>query len=696
MGQRFALVVVLMTIILFAAGCKDKEEPPKEELPSEALAAYLAAWQKLDFEAMYDRLTPEAQAKQTKEAFAERYRKIYDGIEAVNLTAEPVAPAPSPTTSASPEGSADVELTETSLEYRVSMDTMAGSIRFEHEAKLKKTTLLDPEGKEEKKWRIDWEPSLLFPGMAEGDKVRVQKTRGERGEILDRNGNGLAMNGTAMQLGIVPGKLGDQPEATKAKLAQLLGIEAADIDKKLSAKWVKPDLFVPIAVVDEEDLEKFADVPGIDYQQKKIRAYPYGEATAHLTGYIGEISAEQLEKKKDQGYAVGDLIGKAGMEQVFEDRLRGSAGAKIFIASSDGREKEILAEQPAEDGETIRLTIDADLQTAMYNELKKESSTAAAIQPVSGEVLALLSTPSYDPNAFVRGMSDEQYKAWNDDPRHPFLNRFTKGYAPGSAFKLITAAMGLDTGTLDPAKKENISGLTWTKDASWGKYYVKRVHEVNPVDLSRALIYSDNIYFAQAALRIGPEKFLEEAAKFGIGEDLPLEYPFRKSQLANDGLRGEILLADTGYGQGEVIMTSLHVALLYSTLVNDGSVVRPVLALNPDGETAPRLWKEHAMKPETAALLKQDLIEAVSKPDGVGHGAYIQGASIAGKTGTAEIKQTKEGDGTENGWFVGFNAADPKLLAAVMVEGVQGKGGSAYVTPMVKRIFEYSLKHPSR
>ncbi|MBB6669086.1 penicillin-binding transpeptidase domain-containing protein [Cohnella nanjingensis] len=675
------LIVAVGVLALVLVGCDEKEkEKEKEVRPGEVFQGYLADWQSLNYAKMYDRLTPEAQAKISREDFVSRYQKIYDGIAAKGL-------AVSDRSETVAEASSTPEIAETTLKYQVRMETQAGPVQFDHQAKLVRVQLGEEGQKKENEWRIAWDPSLIFPQMAEGDKVRVQTSKGERGEIVDRNGKELAVNGKALQLGIVPGKLGDAADGTLAKLAEKLRIDVADIQKKLSAKWVKPDLFVPIAMAPNDDPKPFADLPGVQFQSKPIRLYPYAEAAAHLTGYIGEISAEQLEKRKGQGYAAGDLIGKAGLEQVFEDRLRGHGGVRIAIADADGREKAVLAETEAAPGEAIKLTVDADLQERMYGELKTDSASAAAIQPLSGEILALISSPSYDPNAFVRGLSDAQYAAWNDDPRHPFLNRFTKGYAPGSAFKVATAAIGLDLGKLDPEESKTIEGLTWTKDKSWGSYYVKRVHAVNPVNLSKALIFSDNVYFAQTALQVGKEAFAEEAAKFGIGEALPLPYPFKTSQLANGGIRGDIQLADTGYGQGELTMTSLHVALVFSALVNEGNIAYPLLT-EEDAAQPARVWKSQAMKPETADLLKRDLVQAVSTPGGVGHGAYIPGASIGGKTGTAEIKLTKDGPGTENGWFVGFDAAKPDLLLAVMVEDVKGRGGSAYVTPKVKRIFQ--------
>ncbi|MFD2333474.1 penicillin-binding transpeptidase domain-containing protein [Cohnella sp. GCM10020058] len=687
--RKGAIAALLVLTVL--SGCKGgannlTPEPTPEPTAEDAIGVYLKDWQQLDYAGMYAMLTPDARSKQTAEQFAERYGKIYEGIKAEKLEVEDVSPAPASSPSGSPASTASAGPVVQKFQFTVQMVTIAGPVSFKGEGTARKT-----QDGEEQKWRIDWAPSMIFPEMKDGDKVRVQTLASERGEIVDRRSEGLAVNGTAPQLGIIPGQLGDDPAAVKAKVAAKLGITVADMDRKLGASWVKPGLFVPIGIVDEADMDAFDGVPGVAFQQKKLREYPLGEAAAHLTGYVGEINAEQLERLKDKGYKTGDVIGKAGLEQVLEDKLRGTDGVVVAIEDAGGQRKAVLAEKPAEPGTSFQLTVDAGLQKKIYEEIKADASSAAAIEPRTGEVLALLSSPSYDPNAFVRGLSAKQYAAWNDDPRHPFLNRFSKGYAPGSSFKLVTAAIGLDEGTLDPNKEVEISGLKWTKDGSWGSYYVKRVHAVNPVDLSKALTYSDNIYFAQAALALGKDKFTEDVAKFGIGEAIPIVYPLAKSQLSNKGIKSEIQLADSGYGQGEVTMTSLHVALAFSAIVNGGNIAYPRLTLEDDPDS-PQIWKAAAMAPETAELLKKDLVLAVASPEGVGHGAYIQGAAIAGKTGTAELKATKGIKGEENGWFVGFDANDPKLLLAVMVEDVNGRGGSTYVTPKVKRIFQQAMK----
>ncbi|WP_272944765.1 NTF2-like N-terminal transpeptidase domain-containing protein, partial [Gorillibacterium massiliense] len=423
----------LLSIFFSACKSRDAEVTPVPE-KKDIAQLYLSAWQQRDYEGMYKLLTAEAKASMTEAQFAERYTKIYEGIEADHLE---VTALPEPTT-AQTTSSPSPEPTERSFRFHVRMDTIAGPIEFDNQGKLLKAADgNDPE------WLVEWKPSLLFPDMSEGDTVRVQTIAAARGEIKDRNGNGLAINGTVPQLGLIPGQMGDSPNEVKTELAKKLGIDKKEIEKKLNASWVKPGMFVPIAIIPEESIDEFRLFPGAVIQQKKLRQYPYGEAAAHLTGYIGEANADELEKLKDKGYETGDWIGKAGLEQILEDKLRGTDGVVVSIVDGKGVQKADLADKAAVPGQNFQLTIDAELQKTIYNEVKEDGASVAAIQPMTGDVLALLSSPSYDPNAFVSGLSSEQYKKWNDDPHHPFLNRFSKGYAPGSSFKMITGAIGL-------------------------------------------------------------------------------------------------------------------------------------------------------------------------------------------------------------------------------------------------------------
>jgi penicillin-binding protein len=347
--------------------------------------------------------------------------------------------------------------------------------------------------------------------------------------------------------------------------------------------------------------------------------------------------------------------------------------------------KNILAQTDPVPGETIQLTINAFLQHTIYEQLEGNAGTAAAIDPKTGAVLSLVSSPSYDPNAFVRGLSNEQWKEWNEDPRQPLSNRFTNRYAPGSVFKMLTAAIGLETGVTKPNEVKQINGLTWAKDESWGGYYVTRVSEKSEVSLGDAFVYSDNIYFAQEGLEMGIETFSKEIENFGFEETLPIPIHIESSFLARDGIKSEIQLADSAYGQGEVMMSPLHLALTFTPLVTGGDMIYPYLL----EEETRKVWKEDLINSETANLITEHLIQVVESPNGTARGAYTPGMMIAGKSGTAEIKVTKDDEhGTENGWFVGFDTEDAELLLTIMIEDVKGRGGSGLVVSKAGKVFD--------
>ncbi|WP_028399653.1 penicillin-binding transpeptidase domain-containing protein [Ectobacillus panaciterrae] len=645
----------------------------KEPQPEETMKAYIQAWNKQEFSKMYEQLSSDSKKEVSKEDFVKRYENIYSSIEVSQVTAE----------LAETKEKKQQDKEKTDLHYKAKINTVAGTISFDHHAALVK----EKKGEKEE-WKIVWNPSLLFPSMQKGDEVRIKPYPAKRGEILDQKGNGLAINGTAYQVGIVPEKLGETAQTTKESLAKMLGITTEEIDKKLKEKWVQSNLFVPLAILpDEANHNDYTSLPGVKIVNKPMRTYPLKEAAGHLTGYVGEITAEELKTLK--GYKAGDTIGKRGLEQVYENELRGENGGRIYIIDANKKEKGQLAEKPAKDGETLTVTINTNLQKELYNEMKSDAGTAGAVDPKTGNVLALVSSPSFDPNTFVRGMKSSQWEALNADQKKPLLNRFTQAYAPGSVFKPITAAIGLNTKTLNPQEEKQIPGLQWAKDSSWGNYYVTRVKDASPINLEKAMVYSDNVYFAQEGLKIGKEKFAEEAKKFGFAEKLPLKYPFQESTIAAKGIKNDIQLADTAYGQGEVVMTSLHLALSYAPFVTGGTIPVPSLK---EGENTGKAWKENVISAENAKMLNAALVKVVNDAEGTGRGAKIEGASLAGKTGTAELKREKGEEGQENGWFVAYDAVNPNMIVAVMIEDVKTRGGSSYVVNKVKHVFENTMR----
>ncbi|WP_239454467.1 penicillin-binding transpeptidase domain-containing protein [Bacillus suaedaesalsae] len=649
-------------MVVVLAACSEK---PK---PEDRFAEYVSMWNEQDFNSMYERISSNTKEKIAIEDFTKRYENIYSGIEAENVKITFNKPKEEVETK-------DKE--DITFPYNVSMETIAGKVEFTHEA-----TLVKEELEKGYNWFVQWDSTHIFPQLQEGQEVKVSSSQPVRGEIYDRNGNPLAQNGKVYEVGIEPGKLGDEKAATLTELSSLLQLSIEEIEAKLNESWVKPDLFVPIKKIDPNNQElavKVSSLQGV-FLQKEVssRYYPLGESAAHLIGYVQTISAEQLEKLKGQGYTRSSKIGKVGLEQVFEDRLRGETGWKIYIPNG-----EVIAEKPAESGENITLTIDAILQANAYSQLKGDAGSVVAIHPKTGETLALVSSPSYNPNDFIFGMSNSTWKSLNDNPLKPLMARFNKTYAPGSTLKPLTAAIGLATGITNPEEKMTIEGKTWAKD-NWGGKSITRVStNLTSVNLNDALVTSDNIYFARTALAIGNEKFEQGLQSFGFGDELVYEFPTTKSTISNNGFSSEGLLADSGYGQGEVQMSPIHLSSTYSVFVNNGSMIKPYLEKK---DAAPVFWKENIVSPAHAELIYNSLYQVVNHPQGTGYKPVVEGVNIAGKTGTAELKVSKDVAGEENGWFVAVNN-EASLLITMMVENVKDRGGSHYAVPKVKELF---------
>ena len=671
-----------ITVAVCVAEMFKKEDVWKT--PEELLVEYMNHIPAQEYEQMYKMLHIEASGNVSQEDFIKRNSAIYEGIEIQNMAVEIIA----------------YDEEQLTVTYQTSFDTVAGEISFENEAFF----LEGEDG-----YKLVWDNSLIFPNLASTDKVRVLTTQANRGEILDRNGRVLAGKGTASSVGIVPGKLENREEAI-AKIAELLETTPEVIEKKLSAQWVKDDSFVPIKTIprveeiellkvepDEDVLkekerhESLLAIPGVMISDVEVREYPLGEAAAHLVGYVQSVTAEDLEEHAGEGYTANSVIGRSGMEGLFEKELKGQNGCRIYIVNSEGKEKEELACILVQHGQDIKLTIDASLQIALYEQFQEDKSCSVAMNPYTGEVLALVSTPSYDNNDFIMGLSSEQWTALNDDEDKPMYNRFRQVWCPGSTFKPVTAAVGLESGAIDPNEDYGNVGLSWQKDASWGSYYVTTLHAYEPVILENALIYSDNIYFAKAALKIGSEEMESSLTGLGFNEELPFEIKMAESQYSNsEGIETEIQLADSGYGQGQVLVNPLHMACIYSAFCNEGNVIKPYLVYQ--NEATAEYWIPGAFSNETASRVLEGTKKVVNDSNGTGYAAHRDDILLAGKTGTAEIKASKDDtSGTELGWFAIFTAEDTverPILIISMVEDVKGRGGSGYVVKKDSLVLE--------
>ena len=650
----------------------------------ELLLAYMDCISERNYKEMYQMLDVEASGQISEEDFIKRNSAIYEGIEIQNMTTAIIS----------------YNEERNVVKYQTTFDTVAGNISFENEAYFLKR---------EDGYKLVWTDSLIYPGLSSTDKVRVSTTQAKRGEILDRNGRVLAGPGAASSVGIVPGKLENRDSAIE-QIANLLEMKSEEIEKKLSAKWVKEDSFVPVKTLrkveeielmsmepDEEVIkeherqQQLLEIPGVMISDTEVRAYPLGDAAAHLVGYVQSVTAEDLEKHAGEGYTAGSVIGRSGAEGLFESELKGQNGCRIYIVDAEGNTKEELADRLVEHGKTIKLTIDSKLQNALYEQFREDKSCSVAMNPYTGEVLALVSTPSYDNNDFIMGLSSEKWTALNEDENKPLYNRFRQVWCPGSTFKPITAAIGLESGAVDPNEDYGNVGLSWQKDASWGSYHVTTLHAYDPVVLENALIYSDNIYFAKAALKIGAEEMKGSLLRLGFQEEMPFEVVMSKSQYSNtENIETEIQLADSGYGQGQILVNPLHMACIYTAFCNKGNVIKPYFVYRPDAEA--EYWIPNAFSENTTNLVLEGIKKVINDSHGTGYAAHRDDILLAGKTGTAEIKVSKEDtSGTELGWFAVFTAESTEehpILIVSMVEDVKGRGGSGYVVGKDKEVLE--------
>ena len=358
----------------------------------------------------------------------------------------------------------------------------------------------------------------------------------------------------------------------------------------------------------------------------------------------------------------------------------------IFIKR--GEEKITLAKKEPINGENIKLSIDSKLQENIYAQMNNEKGASVALHPQTGEVLAMVSSPSYNSNTKVTYITKTISNKWKESEYAHNENRFNNAYSPGSTMKLITASIGLDEKVLNPNDTIDVKGVNWQKSSNWGDYYVTRVKDPGrSVNLYDATKYSDNIYFADLAIKIGADKFIEGAKKFGIGENLEFEYPMDKSQISNNSkIESEMLLADTGYGQGEVLMTPLDVAMSYSALSNNGDIMKPRLVISENKE--PKVYSK-AINKENLEELISCFGAVINDEDGTGNLGKINGVNLIGKTGTAEIKKSKDDtDGSENGWFVAVNLDEPKIAISMIIEDLNGKTAGSHVVPKVKNIIK--------
>jgi hypothetical protein len=422
--------------VLLVAGCSAPAQPPTPipptappptatpvpKRPEDAANAYFGAWQQGQYSAMYDMLTADAQASIAKGAFVTRYTNIHDGIGELKLSAQATGPAGS-------DAGVPFHVTRTVAVF--------GDVAEDNWLPLAQ----DASGS----WKVAWTPGLIFKGLTSSNKVAVSPDVPKRGRILDRNGKALADNGAILSVGVVPGQIKDEAAMLQA-LSDALGIPPDTIKQRYQGG--QPDWFMPItdrSDNDRGDLQtKIGSIPGVSLQDKPARVYPVGEAAAQLVGYVTHPTAEELQKLAAAGYDESDWVGRTGVEAWGEQRLAGTRGGVIQIVDTAGKVVREIARKASAPGQDIKLTIDAAIQNEAGNDLGDKIGSVVVMDPRDNSVLALASNPTFDPNQFVIGVTDDQWQQMNGPDRPLVLRPTESAYPTGSIFKVITMAAGME------------------------------------------------------------------------------------------------------------------------------------------------------------------------------------------------------------------------------------------------------------
>ena len=561
-------------------------------------------------------------------------------------------------------------------------------------------------------WQLQVVRSTAYDELARANHVRPVPETAPRGLILDREGRIVAENRPSFNLTLEGEHLG-----TLLSIGDLadLSEEEVDVDDYLEQArrgpaLIKEELLLEeVARIESRQLE----LPGAQIQFVPRRFYPNGAGAAHVVGYVGRITEEQLDEQAFEGADRNDYVGQAGIEQVYNQFIMGRNGVRRFVVNSHGRRERILEQVPPIWGESLQLSIDMDLQQVAGEAFGDAAGTVVALDPRNGQVLVLGSFPAYDPNSFSGRFDRKQWQSLVNDEKHPLSNRAIQGrYPPGSTFKLVVAAAALEQELITRDTEMHCSGAV----RLYGNvFHCARASGHGSVNLIQALAQSCNSYFFQLGAKLQIESLSRYAKMFGLGAPTGIDLPHEVSGLVPDPAwkkraRNEPWYAgetvSVAVGQGSVLVTALQMAQLAATVGSSGDIHRPKLFLRrlpsggmpesfPDGEIVPPT-RQVGLRAETWRTLQEGMFQAVNGVGTAGR-ARVQGFAIAGKTGTAQVaSRTRISESIDaerpehlrnHAWFIGYGPrVNPEIAIAVLVE--HGGGGGAAAAPIARTILQ--------
>jgi penicillin-binding protein 2 len=538
--------------------------------------------------------------------------------------------------------------------------------------------------------------------MSEKNRIRIRPVAAPRGILFDRNGLPLVDNRPAFTLSLIPREIEDR-DTVLARLSVLLRIPLPELQDALDR--VPADSLRPQRIrrgLTMEDVtrieERRLELPGVVVEVEPQRVYPTSTFAAHLLGYVREVSEEHL---KDGRYRRGDMIGQSGLERLLDEYLRGRDGGEQIEVDALGRPVRIMRREEPDPGAQVITTVDRRIQEAAERAMSGRAGAVVVMDPRNGDVLALTSSPAFALDQFTGNLERDEWLRLVRDPLTPLMNRALQSqYAPGSVFKIVVAAAGLQEGSLVPMDRTYCNGRFhlggWTfKDWKEGGH--------GHVDLRRALIQSCNIFFYQAGLKVGPEAVLRYARAFGLGAvpgtDLggekpgvvPMVRPARSRQ--GRGWHGGDTV-NIAIGQGRLLVTPMQIARMMGAVANGGILWKPRLVQRverADGTVAyassSKMTGQVNLSPAVWAFLRHALAGVVNE-GGTGAAARIPGIQVAGKTGTAQsVAKSDAAKGQDHAWFASFAPADdPEVVVVVLVER-GGKGGQV-AAPIARQIYD--------